>query len=1221
MEVKGTGKAQVDKTAKKITIGKGKSVSLASQSSFSVVSATDSKNKTLTGSAMNKVAKVASGKVIAKGAGVATVKLSGLVENEYTVEVAAPKIHKPSRALKVGGTGSVYLSPSSALPIEWTSSDPGVIQITSSGTSSSASIKALAQGSSTIKATVNGKVFSCKVKAVADKKRLDATSVTLNTDGKGKTKTVKVKGVSKVTWTSADPSVATVDSKGKITAVGAGTTTVTASGYGSVTVNVKAVTVPSSLTVPLGGFSAIGVTVDGSTSFTMPISWKSSKTSVATVNNNGFVRGVKEGKAKLTAKIGGNKYTVNVEVKAEGGTAHVHHYRVYNARGVKYCTQCGSWYFPPTYTVRFVSNNGQTIDSVRIPEGETFQSCGYTLPELTQTGSVFLGWYSDAEMEHLFEIRTPVTENTVLYAAWEVIPEDVEGPIDDPGFLTNEYEIVDFHTSTVNVKAGNTGENIDFYAQLITPTVADTEVAVYDGSTKLIELKDDGIAPDATAEDGIFSGNTNVSSNNVGYKTYTVKYKEKDSKVDVYFYTEIPEDEMTAAAALSEQLADVATKEEALAILNASDIVDQTSIEVSEDNKTISYKTINGIIGVWEEPSAEEDATKGSPADGLTTSPTGLTYDDVRNSLNANPVSAMNSKKDVLVVRPFRSTDFKYDDFKETGEILAGAFNSNCVVKDDSYANRSVFTSFGDYGVVLVDSHGTLSYGYNIPYMLTGDSASNMSTYGSGDLQAGRIITAGGRICVGGDFISAYYDDGSLNNTMLFLGTCYSAYDDSICQAMIDKGASVVFGYTQPVSVGYCNNTLFELVLNELLLKGNTAKVALDNTKDCCGAREANGCELVMYGNENYTLIRSATSSYIAGRVLAYPDRALPNAIVTITNGTTVNRSCRVSLDGSFCQLVPPGTYTVRVTAYGYMTEIRSGIIVTAGQGVNLDQSILLHRVSEATTSITGTVTSSMDGSGVAYAKIKFRINHDNQEGDFLKYQGTDTDVAIYTDANGKYSFNSLPQGYYTMEVTRRGYYVAHKNIVATADTVAQNFSLTPVIFSGDEDLRIVLEWGEYPTDLDSHLVGPRPDSGIFHTWYRDKNAYSAGYLFAYLDLDDISSFGPETTRVYDILDGDYNFYVHNYSGDNRGDVSIRVSNARVMVFDRTGLVDSFNVPTDQGDELYWNVFTYRYNASTGTGRIIPVNTITSSPVVSDNGYYNGDDYGYDDSADGAEKK
>ena len=238
-------------------------------------------------------------------------------------------------------------------------------------------------------------------------------------------------------------------------------------------------------------------------------------------------------------------------------------------------------------------------------------------------------------------------------------------------------------------------------------------------------------------------------------------------------------------------------------------------------------------------------------------------------------------------------------------------------------------------------------------------------------------------------------------------------------------------------------------------------------------------------------------------------------------------------------------------------------------------------------------------------------MNHNNRTGDYLQYSAGG-DVVVYTDRYGYYTFNSLPQGYYTLEAKRNGYYNAYRDIVATTEASEQSLALTPMIY-GEEAIRVVLEWGVNPSDLDSHMVGPKPGGGIFHTWYGDKDAYVNSNMVANLDLDDVDSYGPETTRVYDITDGTYTFYVHHYAGEE----CIATSGARVMLYDRSGLLDTYYAPTDQGSEIYWNVFSYTYNSSTRRGSVSRINTITSSPCVSDSGYSNGTYY--DSSSDSAD--
>ena len=91
------------------------------------------------------------------------------------------------------------------------------------------------------------------------------------------------------------------------------------------------------------------------------------------------------------------------------------------------------------------------------------------------------------------------------------------------------------------------------------------------------------------------------------------------------------------------------------------------------------------------------------------------------------------------------------------------------------------------------------------------------------------------------------------------------------------------------------------------------------------------------------------------------------------------------------------------------------------------------------------------------------------------------------------------------------------------------------------------------------------------------------------MDVDDITSYGPETTTIYIPEDGVYNFYVHNYSGSP----SINTSNATVKVY--TGIKNEpayiFEVPNNSTNFKIWKVFTY----DSETRKVTMINEFQSS--------------------------
>ena len=141
----------------------------------------------------------------------------------------------------------------------------------------------------------------------------------------------------------------------------------------------------------------------------------------------------------------------------------------------------------------------------------------------------------------------------------------------------------------------------------------------------------------------------------------------------------------------------------------------------------------------------------------------------------------------------------------------------------------------------------------------------------------------------------------------------------------------------------------------------------------------------------------------------------------------------------------------------------------------------------------------------------------------------------------------------------------------------------------------IVLNWGERPSDLDSHLTGPMGDNGNFHVWYGSRGSLdNAPYVLLYRD-DTSHGHGstlPEQTRINTTPNGIYNFYVHDYSNaGNPNSRALSQSDAVVTIHsagDRNKPegqnlgkpVALFNVPKDKVGTV-WHAFTI--NTANGT--------------------------------------
>ncbi len=131
-----------------------------------------------------------------------------------------------------------------------------------------------------------------------------------------------------VTWMSSDPSVASVDGNGFVSGLSAGTVTVTAivngeGGMSSVTCAVTVTAIPTTITMNTGDASIYpGETVQmsASTNDGSTITWTSSDSSVANVDGNGLVTGLKSGTVTITASANGTTATCTVNISSVGTT-------------------------------------------------------------------------------------------------------------------------------------------------------------------------------------------------------------------------------------------------------------------------------------------------------------------------------------------------------------------------------------------------------------------------------------------------------------------------------------------------------------------------------------------------------------------------------------------------------------------------------------------------------------------------------------------------------------------------------------------------------------------------------------------------------------------------------------------------------------------------------------------------------------------------------------
>ena len=184
------------------------------------------------------------------------------------------------------------------------------------------------------------------------------------------------------------------------------------------------------------------------------------------------------------------------------------------------------------------------------------------------------------------------------------------------------------------------------------------------------------------------------------------------------------------------------------------------------------------------------------------------------------------------------------------------------------------------------------------------------------------------------------------------------------------------------------------------------------------------------------------------------------------------------------------------------------------------------------------------------------------------------------TQSNGRATVqaNSADGADNLLIIKKSGY----STLVAKCPCDGMTYALSPVLKDLDS-MRIVLNWGKNPLDLDSHLSYKNQ-----HIYWDNKQGLAAN-----LDVDDVDSYGPETVTIDKKLDGQYYVYsVHDYSNRTQPNTnSLSNSQAKVMVYAGESLIRSYYVPVTKTGNL-WTVFRI-----SPEGEIQDINRISGTTV------------------------
>ena len=325
------------------------------------------------------------------------------------------------------------------------------------------------------------------------------------------------------------------------------------------------------------------------------------------------------------------------------------------------------------------------------------------------------------------------------------------------------------------------------------------------------------------------------------------------------------------------------------------------------------------------------------------------------------------------------------------------------------------------------------------------------------------------------------------------------------------------------------------------------------------------------------------TNGIVMGNVRGYNDAHEPITIDDVNvsaykvssstgNISGLTASTRTDGNGNYELVLEPGTYYINIYREGYLPFSIVNVTVANDDVTFLDNVILIRDGVEVTSIISGTVRNALTGSEVEGVTVKFRPGWDNRNGELAKLPNSEQEAIVSTNISGVYSIEML-ENCYTAEFSKDGYITGYANVIcASMSDIGQDAALTPIL--SEDEYRVILTWGSEPSDLDSHLSGVSSEFGQFHVAYYEMSAYDKdANLIASLDLDDTSSYGPETITFRVSKNGRYKYSVHDYTNSAAIESNaLSNSRAKVEVYKGNSLFATYNVPVNTGGTV-WNVF------------------------------------------------
>lgn len=307
--------------------------------------------------------------------------------------------------------------------------------------------------------------------------------------------------------------------------------------------------------------------------------------------------------------------------------------------------------------------------------------------------------------------------------------------------------------------------------------------------------------------------------------------------------------------------------------------------------------------------------------------------------------------------------------------------------------------------------------------------------------------------------------------------------------------------------------------------------------------------------------------------------RGVEGATVTAYDEDDIQiASARTGASGEYTFRSDPRSLRLRITADGYLPVNQYITVEDETSGVYTAPTIYVAEVSRDVGGIRGVVQDATTLDPIDGVDIQLRYGANNPNGEV---------VQSAVSESGEFEFEDIRAGTYTAYFSKEGYISDFLVTPVSGGERREDYTmnLAPDI-STEGGYRIVLTWGEDPRDLDSHLFTPSIEGNEYHVYFANQGNLDRP-PYAELDVDDVTSFGPETITIEERYSGTYYYSVYKYAGAG----PITASDAEIALYDENGLVRTWNVPTE-GTGRWWNVL----EIDGATGQVTSVNSISGNP-------------------------